>query len=145
VFEVTPPRGEVLRRKCRIMVALVMPWTEPGKGLRSSAPLGYAAAVDARDDMADQLADEVARRADSLVEATFVRAMGDAPSVLAEVPRAQRADLMVVGRSGKAPRADTRQSSNCRGAISAPTAHTGPARTGPTVCWRKEARLKVVL
>lgn len=71
------------------MAALVMPWMEPGEGLGRSATLGYAAAVDARDDMADQLADEVARRADTLgVEATFVRAMDDAPSVLAEEPHA---------------------------------------------------------
>jgi nucleotide-binding universal stress UspA family protein len=52
--------------------------------------------------MTEDLADEVARRADALgVEVNFVRGFGDAPHVLTEVAHSNQADLVVVGRSAK--------------------------------------------
>lgn len=55
-------------------------------------------------EMAEELAAEVARRADSFgVEVRFVTGMGDRPRVLTEVARSEQADLIVVGRSAKMP------------------------------------------
>ncbi len=52
--------------------------------------------------MAEELAAEVARRADMLgVEVRFIRGIGDAVHVLTDVARSEHADLMVVGRSSK--------------------------------------------
>ena len=52
--------------------------------------------------MAEELAGEVARRADELgVEVSFVREKGDATHVLTEVARSEHADLIAVGRSEK--------------------------------------------
>jgi nucleotide-binding universal stress UspA family protein len=93
--------GEALRSNGRVVAVFATSVIEPGEAI-GSAPLGYAAAVDARDAMAKELAVEVARRADSFgVAVGFVRGMGDAPRVLTEVARSQRADLLVVGRSAK--------------------------------------------
>jgi hypothetical protein len=47
----------------RIVAVFATSEIEPGEAI-GSAPLGYAAAVDARDAMAQELAVEVARRAD---------------------------------------------------------------------------------
>lgn len=94
--------GEAVRNSGRIVAVFATPVIEPGEALGSSAPLGYAFASDVRDQMAEELAAEVARRADTLgVDARFMRRSGDAPHVLAEVARCQHADLMVVGRSAK--------------------------------------------
>jgi nucleotide-binding universal stress UspA family protein len=94
--------GEALRSNGRIVAVFVTAVMEPGEGLGSTGPLGHAAAVDARDELAEELANEIALRTDSLgVEVRFVRGIGDAPRVLAEVARTERADLMVVGRSAK--------------------------------------------
>jgi nucleotide-binding universal stress UspA family protein len=94
--------GEALRSGGRIVAVFVSSLIDPGEALGSTAPLGYSAAVDARDEVAQELADEVARRADTLgVEVRFVRGLGDASRALAEVARSERADLMVVGRSAK--------------------------------------------
>jgi nucleotide-binding universal stress UspA family protein len=94
--------GEALRSKGRIVAVFVTSLMEPGEALGSTAPLGYAAASDARDELAEQMAEEVAQRADVLgVDVKFVRGIGDAPRALAEVARTERADLMVVGRSEK--------------------------------------------
>ena len=61
---------------------------QPGEALGGRLLLGYAAATDARDEMAKQLAAEVARRAETLgVEVRFVRGMGDASAVLTKVAR----------------------------------------------------------
>src|ERR1700721_802789 len=68
-----------------------------------TAPLGYGAAADARDQVADELRGEVSRRAAELdVEVVFVRESGDAVHVLTEVARAEHADPMAVGRSATA-------------------------------------------
>jgi nucleotide-binding universal stress UspA family protein len=94
--------GEALRSNGRIVAVFVTSVIEPGEGLGSTGPLGYAAAVEARDELAEELANDVARRADSLgVDVRFVRGIGDASRVLTEVARSERADLMVVGRSAK--------------------------------------------
>ena len=94
--------GEAQRSDGRIVAVFVTPLIEPEEALGSTAPLGYAAAVDARDQTAEDLAAEVARRADTLgVEVTFVRRTGDAVHVLTEVAHSAQADLVVVGRSAK--------------------------------------------
>ena len=80
----------------------VTPLIKPEEALGMSAPLGYSAAAEARDQVAADLAGEVARRADELgVEVTFVRATGDAAHVLTDVACSVHADLMAVGRSAK--------------------------------------------
>ncbi len=94
--------GEALRANGRIVAVFVTSLIEPEEALGSTAPLGYAAAADARDQMAEELATEVASRADALdVEVRFIRGMGDAAHVLTKVAQSEHADLMVVGRSAK--------------------------------------------
>ena len=94
--------GEARRGNGRIVAVFVTSLIEPEEALGSTAPLGYAAAADARDQMAEELAAELARRADALdVEVRFVRGRGDAVHVLTEVAQSEHADLMVVGRSAK--------------------------------------------
>jgi nucleotide-binding universal stress UspA family protein len=91
--------GEARRGNGRILAVFVTSLMEPEDMLGSLAPLGYAATVEARNQMAEELGAEVARRADALgVEVSFIREMGDAKRVLAEVARSEHADLMVVGR-----------------------------------------------
>jgi nucleotide-binding universal stress UspA family protein len=52
--------------------------------------------------MAEELAAEVARRADALdVEVRFIRGIGDAARVLTDLAQSEHADLIVVGRSAK--------------------------------------------
>jgi nucleotide-binding universal stress UspA family protein len=94
--------GEARRGNGRIVAVFVTSIIEPEEALGTTAPLGYAAAADARDQMAQELAAEVARRADALdVEVRFIRGVGDAVHVLTEVAQSEHADLMVVGRSAK--------------------------------------------
>jgi nucleotide-binding universal stress UspA family protein len=94
--------GEARRGNGRIVAVFVTSLIEPEEAFGTTAPLGYAVAEDTRDKMAEQLAAEVARRADTLgVEAGFVRGTGDATRVLADVARSEHADLIVVGRSAK--------------------------------------------
>lgn len=94
--------GEARRGNGRIVAVFVTALIEPEEALGSTAPLGYAAAADARDQMAEQLAAEVARRADVLdVEVRFIRGIGDAAHVLTDLAHSEHADLMVVGRSAK--------------------------------------------
>jgi nucleotide-binding universal stress UspA family protein len=93
--------GEARRGNGRIVVVFATAIIEPEEAL-GIGPLGHAAADEARDQMAEELAGEVARRADTLgVPVSFVRGMGDATRVLTEVARSEHADLMVVGRSAK--------------------------------------------
>jgi nucleotide-binding universal stress UspA family protein len=94
--------GEALRSNGRIVAVLATPPFEPGEVIGSTAPLGYAAAAETRDQVAEQLAAEVARRAETLgVEVRFERRVGEAPWVLHQVALSEQADLMVVGRSAK--------------------------------------------
>lgn len=67
-----------------------------------SVPCDYAAAEQARQEVARQLADEAARWAsDAGVPLSFVREPGDVIRALTSVARSARADLVVVGRSTK--------------------------------------------
>ena len=94
--------GEALRGNGRIVAVFATSLIEPEEALGSTAPLGYAAAVDARDQMAEELAAELARRADLLgVEVSFIRRMGDAVHVLTEVAHSERADLVRRGTVGE--------------------------------------------
>jgi nucleotide-binding universal stress UspA family protein len=94
--------GEARRANGRIVAVFVTALIEPEEVLGSTAPLGYPAAADARDQMAEELAAEVERRADTLgVEVRFMRGTGDAVRVLTDVACSEHADLMVVGRSAK--------------------------------------------
>ena len=94
--------GEARRCNGRIVAVFVTSLIEPEEALGSTAPLGYAAAADARDQMAGELAAEVRRRAGTLgVEVRFIRGIGDAVRVLTDVAHSEHADLMVVGRSAK--------------------------------------------
>ncbi len=94
--------GEANRSNGLILAVFVTPLIEPVEALGSTAPLGYADAAKAREQMTEELEAEVARRADALcMEVSFVRATGDATRVLTEVARSQHADLIVVGRSAK--------------------------------------------
>jgi nucleotide-binding universal stress UspA family protein len=94
--------GEARRGNGRIVAVFVTSLIEPEEALGTTAPLGYAAAAETRDQITEELACEVARRADALgVEVSFVRGIGDATRVLTEVAHSEHADLMVVGRSAK--------------------------------------------
>lgn len=94
--------GEARRANGRIVAVFVTPLIEPQEALGPTAPLGYPAAAEARDQTAEELAAEVAKRADTLgVEVRFIRGMGDAVHVLTDVAHSEHADLMVVGRSAK--------------------------------------------
>jgi nucleotide-binding universal stress UspA family protein len=94
--------GEARRVNGRVIAVYVTPLIQPEEALGFTAPLGYGAAADARDQVADELRGEVSRRAAELdVEVVFVRESGDAVHVLTEVARAEHADLMAVGRSAK--------------------------------------------
>src|SRR5580704_11506164 len=71
--------GEARRGHGRILAVFVTSLTEPEDALGTLAPFGFGVAVEARNQMAEQLAAEVARRADALgVEVNFVREIGDA-------------------------------------------------------------------
>ncbi|HUC13143.1 MAG TPA: universal stress protein [Acidimicrobiales bacterium] len=94
--------GEARRCRGRIIAVFVTPLVEPEAALSIGAPYDYEAAVEATDQIAEELAGEVARRADVLgVEASFVREKGDATHVITEVARSEHADLIAVGRSAK--------------------------------------------
>jgi nucleotide-binding universal stress UspA family protein len=94
--------GEARGGNRRIVAVFVTSQIEPEEAFGTTAPLGYAVAQETRDQMAGQLAAEVAKRADALrVEVNFVRGTGDASRVLAEVACSEQADLIVVGRSAK--------------------------------------------
>jgi nucleotide-binding universal stress UspA family protein len=94
--------GEARRSDGRIVAVFATALIEPEESFGVTAPLGYAVAEETRDQMAAQLAAEVARRANLLgLDVRFVRAIGDATHALTEVARSECADLIVVGRSAK--------------------------------------------
>jgi nucleotide-binding universal stress UspA family protein len=95
--------GEARRCRGRIIAVFVTPLAELEGALSIGTPYNnYEAVVEARDQMAEELAGEMARRADELdVEVSFVRRKGDAAHVLTQVARSEHADLIVVGRSAK--------------------------------------------
>ena len=94
--------GEALRSNGRIVTVFVTSSVEAGQAISGGATLAYSAAADAWKAMTEELAVEVARRADALgVEVRFVTGAGDTSRVLTEVARFEQADLIVVGRSAK--------------------------------------------
>ncbi len=94
--------GEARRCSGRTVAVFVTPLVEPEAALSIAAPYNYSDALEARDQIAEELAGEVARRAHELgVEVSFVREKGDAAHVLTEVARSEHADLIAVGRSTK--------------------------------------------
>jgi nucleotide-binding universal stress UspA family protein len=94
--------GEARRSNGRILAVYVTPLIEPEEALGSAVPSTYAVAAEARDEVAEELEAEVAKRGTSLgIEVRFVRRIGDAVHELTEVARSVHSDLMVVGRSEK--------------------------------------------
>jgi nucleotide-binding universal stress UspA family protein len=91
---------EVTRTGGRLIGVYVAPAVEAGAEF--GAPINYAAAEEARDDMVGQLKAEAERRARDLgVKLRFVRQRGDAARALTRVSRSVDADLIVVGKSSK--------------------------------------------
>jgi nucleotide-binding universal stress UspA family protein len=95
--------GEARRCGGRIIAVFVTPLAETEAALSIGAPYNnYEAAVEARDQIAEELGGEMARRSDELgVDVRFVRRRGDAAHALTQVARSEHADLIVVGRSAK--------------------------------------------
>jgi nucleotide-binding universal stress UspA family protein len=58
--------GEARRYGGRIVAVFATVLIEPEEAFGTTAPIGYAAAEEAREQMAEELAAEVARRADTL-------------------------------------------------------------------------------
>ncbi|MCW2753373.1 MAG: hypothetical protein JWQ32_784 [Marmoricola sp.] len=92
--------GEATRVDGRIVAVYVVP---PAAAMVSfGVPYDYAAAEQARHDVAEDLRDEAARRAEELgVDLSFAMGHGDATRALTEVARSVHAHLVVVGRSTK--------------------------------------------
>jgi nucleotide-binding universal stress UspA family protein len=91
---------EAIRTHGRLIAVYVAPTVEPGAEF--GAPINYAAAEEARDEMVGQLKDEAQRRSGELgVELEFVREQGDPAIALTRLSRSVDADLIVVGKSSK--------------------------------------------
>jgi nucleotide-binding universal stress UspA family protein len=93
--------GEAIRTNAKLIVVYVMPVADPAAVY--GAPYDYGGAANVREEVADELKDEVERRARDLgVSISFVTDYGDAPQTLTEIARTVHANLVVVGRSAKA-------------------------------------------
>jgi nucleotide-binding universal stress UspA family protein len=93
--------AEQARRTEGLVIAVfAVPLSDPELAMDFDVALDYGAVEDARDEMAEELGCEVAKRAAELgVEVSFVREYGDAAGALARVSRSDHADAIVVGRS----------------------------------------------
>jgi nucleotide-binding universal stress UspA family protein len=99
--------GETKRRGARIVAVLVSP--SAGSGMvAAGAAISATCAVDfswidhAATELAEQLRQKLASTAnEAAVDFAFVHARGDAPTELLRIATAQRADLIVVGKSTK--------------------------------------------
>jgi nucleotide-binding universal stress UspA family protein len=92
--------GEAVRCNGSLIAVYVTPMVEPGAAF--GAPFDYAAAEQARQEVAGQLAAEAAQRASDIgAPLRFVREPGDVTRALTSVARSAGADLVVVGRSAK--------------------------------------------
>jgi nucleotide-binding universal stress UspA family protein len=92
--------AEATRTHAKVIALYATPVVEPGAGF--GAPISYAAAEQARDELVQQLKDETEQRARQLgVQASFVRDVGDAASALTRFSESVHADLIVVGKSSK--------------------------------------------
>jgi nucleotide-binding universal stress UspA family protein len=92
--------GEALRCHGRLTAVYVTPAADPVAAI--GGPLACAAARQAGDERARQLAGEACARAEEIgVTFRFVHQRGDAADVLTDLARAMEADQIVVGRSAK--------------------------------------------
>jgi nucleotide-binding universal stress UspA family protein len=92
--------GEANRSHGSLVAAYVTPEVDPVAVFGDA--LGYAAAEEAREDVAGKLKAEAEERARELgVNLTFVRARGDPAPAITRIARSREADLIVVGRSAK--------------------------------------------
>ncbi len=92
--------GEAARTHGRLIAVYVAPAVEPGAEF--GAPIDFAAAEEARDEIVDQLRTEVEERSRHLdVPVGFARELGDTAAALTRLARSVHADLIVVGRSSK--------------------------------------------
>jgi nucleotide-binding universal stress UspA family protein len=90
--------GQAARSNGSLIAVYATPAVEPLAAV--GVPFDYAAAEQARQETAGQLADEAARRASEVgVPLSFVREPGDVARALTRVARSAGADLVVVGRS----------------------------------------------
>ena len=92
--------GEATRTHGRLVAVYVSPLVEGAPAV--AAPFDYAAAEQARSEIAAGLSDEATQRARELgIQMSFVRELGDPAQALTHVARSAGADLIVVGRSTK--------------------------------------------
>ena len=92
--------GEAVRAGGSLIAVYVTPVVEPVAAV--GMYFDYAAAEQARQDVAAELAGEAAQRAGELgVPLSFVRESGDTAHALTSVAHSAGADLVVVGKSAK--------------------------------------------
>lgn len=92
--------GEAVRARGRLIAVYVTPAAEPVAAV--GVPYDYAAAEQARQEVAAQLQGGAEQRAGHLgVPLSFVGELGDVAQTLTSVARSANADLVVVGRSEK--------------------------------------------
>ena len=93
--------GEAQRFNSRIVAVHVIPLVDAAAGA-FAAPVDYGGLEQARQQVADELHVEAARRARELgVALSFVTEHGDATHALSDVAHSLHAKLLVVGRSAK--------------------------------------------
>jgi nucleotide-binding universal stress UspA family protein len=92
--------GEASRINGKVVAVWVVPLTETAAAF--GVPLDYAGVERTRQEVADELTGEAARRASEVgVALSFVTAHGDVTRALTDVARGLHANLVVVGRSAK--------------------------------------------
>jgi nucleotide-binding universal stress UspA family protein len=92
--------GEAARSKGKVVAVYVTPLTEPAAAF--GVPYDYAGIEEVRQEVADELKSEAARRAKELgVALGFVTEHGDTTHALIDIARVLHANLVVVGRSAK--------------------------------------------
>jgi nucleotide-binding universal stress UspA family protein len=92
--------GEATRTNGRLIAVYVSPAVEGASAV--GATFDYAAAEQARTEIATELSDEATQRAGELgIQLTFVRVLGDPAHGLIHYAKSADADLVVIGRSTK--------------------------------------------
>jgi nucleotide-binding universal stress UspA family protein len=92
--------GEATRTNGRLIAVYVCPAVEGASAV--GAPFDYAAAEQARTEVAAELSDEARQRARELgIHLSFVREVGDPANALTRAARSADADLIVIGKSTK--------------------------------------------
>jgi nucleotide-binding universal stress UspA family protein len=93
--------GEANRTNGRLIAVYVSPAVE-GVASAVGVPFDYAAAEQARTEVAAELSDEARQRARELgIQLRFVRELGDPAHALTQFARSADADLIVIGKSTK--------------------------------------------